>query len=120
MSIYQEIILEHYRSPKNFKPLAKPTATVVVNNPLCGDRLRVDVVLRGDRLTEIGFSGEGCAISIASASLLSEYVKGKRKKELARLDKTTALGLLGIDLSPNRIKCALLAWEGLLKVIAKA
>lgn len=119
MSIYQEIILDHYRSPRNFKPLVKADASVVVNNPLCGDRLQLDISVGDGKVNEVGFSGDGCAISLASASLLSEYIKGKKVEDLKVLRKEKVIELLGIDLSPNRIKCALLSWEAVLKVTKK-
>lgn len=117
MSIYQEIILEHSRNPRNFKPLKKPTASITVNNPLCGDRFQLDIITKNGTIKEVGYSGVGCAISVASASLLSEYLLDKSIKDMKELNKDIVFKLLGIDLSPNRIKCALLPWEAVLKVL---
>jgi nitrogen fixation NifU-like protein len=113
MSIYQEEILAHYHDPQNFGRLHKPTKTSDLSNPLCGDTITMDILLQDNKVTDCKYEAKGCAISIASASLLSEYCKGKSKEELLRLDKNFIIGLLGIDLSPNRLKCALLPLEAL-------
>ena len=117
MSIYQEEILAHYHDPQNFGRLAKPTNTSDLSNPLCGDTIAMDILLKDDIVTDCKYDAKGCAISIASASLLSEYCKGKPKEELLRLDKNFIIELLGIDLSPNRLKCALLPLEALHKTL---
>ncbi len=119
MSIYEDIILDHYQNPRNNTPLNNPTAEVDVNNPLCGDKLHLEIAEKKGTIDEVGFTGEGCAISIASASLLSEYAKGKAKEELKSLKKEDVLGLLGIELTPNRMKCALLSWEALVKSVSR-
>ncbi len=119
MSIYGDIILDHYHYPRNKKKLDKPTKTVHVDNPLCGDSLDMEIKVSGGKITEIGFSGEGCAISLASASLLTEYVKGKSVSKITSINKDNVIGLLNIELSPNRLKCALLPWEGLIKLVNK-
>ena len=119
MSIYGDIILDHYENPRNYKKLTNPSASVHVNNPLCGDELDIDVVVEIDKVIDIGFSGKGCAISTASASLLTDFVKGKTKDEILALNRDSVLGLLHIDLTPNRLKCALLALEGIQKAITK-
>ena len=117
-SIYQDIILDHYRYPRNFGKLEQPSCSVDVNNPLCGDKLRMEITEQKGKIKEITFSGEGCAISMASASMLTEYAKGKSKDELKKMNKDFILKeLLKIELTPNRIKCALLSWEALVKVI---
>ncbi|OGK37366.1 hypothetical protein A3F03_04235 [Candidatus Roizmanbacteria bacterium RIFCSPHIGHO2_12_FULL_41_11] len=118
MTIYQEIILDHYRSPRNFGILKKPSRQVAVANPLCGDKLEFTVKEEKGVVKKIAFQGEGCAISIAAASLTTEHALGKSKEKLQNLDKNLILKLLGINLSPNRVKCALLAWEGLKKVVS--
>lgn len=119
MSIYEDIILDHYQNPRNNKSLENPTSEVDVHNPLCGDKLHVEIHDKEGIVEEVGFTGEGCAISVASASLLSEYAKGKSKKELQSLKKEDVLGLLGIELTPNRMKCALLSWEALVKTVSR-
>lgn len=116
-SIYQEIILDHYRAPRNNTHLSNPSASIAVSNPLCGDKLVMEIIEENGVITDIGFTGQGCAISQASASLLTEYVKGKTKDNLLKLDKDFILNMLGIELSPNRLKCALLSLEALKKIL---
>ncbi len=119
MSIYADIILDHYQNPRNNKKLDTPSRTVDVNNPLCGDKLHMELTEKNGSVEDIGFTGEGCAISIASASLLTQYAKGKDLQKLSSLEADDVVGLLGIELTPNRMKCALLSWEGLLKLVNK-
>lgn len=116
MSIYQDIILDHYRNPRNAHPLENPTHRVQVTNPLCGDELELTIRASNETVEAVGYSAKGCAISIASASMLSEELLGKTKEFVLNLDKTTILELLGIELSPNRLKCALLSLEAAKKV----
>lgn len=117
MSIYADLILDHYHHPRNNKSISHASAQVDVNNPLCGDALHMEVVEKDGIIKEVGFTGEGCAISIASASLLTEHVKGKKTTELVAITPDDVIGLLGIELTPNRMKCALLAWEGIRKLV---
>lgn len=107
--IYRENILDHYKYPRNFGTLAHPDITHQENNPLCGDEIRLDLQLEGDKIVAIKFSGKGCAISQASASMLTEMLEGCTLKEAKRIRKEDILDLLGIPLGPVRIKCALLA-----------
>ena len=108
--LYREQILDHYKSPQNFGELEEFDLTFEDTNPLCGDELRVQIALDEDgRIADLRFSGKGCAISQASASLVSDEVKGMTVEELMRLDKQFVLDLLGIDISATRIKCALLS-----------
>lgn len=115
-SIYQEIILEHYKHPRNFGTIRNPSKKTSVSNPLCGDKIVMDIVFTDKKIKEIKFNGQGCAISQASASLLTEYSIGKSKDTLQKLDKEFMIKLLGIELGPNRIKCALLPLEALHKL----
>ena len=109
-ALYREQILDHYKHPHNFGELEEPDLEFEDNNPLCGDELRVQLRTDEDgRIEEIRFSGQGCAISQASASMVSDEVKGMTVDELMRLDKAFVLELLGIDISATRMKCALLA-----------
>lgn len=126
--LYQEVILDHYRNPQNFGVLADANRTARGDNPLCGDRLALFVRLDGDRVADLRFQGAGCAISTASASLMTASVKGKSRLEIEELfgrfhglvtGKGVAedLGKLevfaGVAEFPVRVKCATLAWHTL-------
>jgi len=116
-SIYQEILLQHAGRPHNYGKLSAPTGKIALNNPLCGDEIEMEIEIKNKKVKNIAFSGKGCAISKASASLLTDFVKGKSIEELRRLDKTSIMQLLGVELGPNRIKCALLPLEALHKLL---
>jgi len=106
---YRDYILDHYRNPRNFGTLESPDATAEDLNPLCGDQIRMDVAVAGDgTVSDVKFSGKGCAISQASASMLTETVKGMKLEDVARLSKETVLENVGIGISPTRMKCAML------------
>lgn len=114
---YRDFILDHYRNPRNFGHLEKPDASAEDMNPLCGDQIRVELqVDGGGKVTDLRFSGKGCAISQASASMLTETVKGKSLEEIAKLPKDVVLENVGIGISPTRMKCAMLG----LKVLKSA
>lgn len=107
--MYRDHILAHYRSPQNFGTLESADIMYRDDNPLCGDDIEIQMQLDGTRLADIRFRGQGCAISQASASLLTEDVKGKSLEELQGLEDADVLELLSIPVSPVRKKCALLA-----------
>src|SRR5947209_4298841 len=108
--LYREYILEHYKHPHNFGELEHPDLEFEDNNPLCGDELRVQLKVGPDRkVEEVAFAGQGCAISQASASMVSDEIKGMPVDELLKLDRSFVLDLLGIDISATRMKCALLS-----------
>ncbi len=113
--MYQETILQHYRAPRNFGPLEGAQYTGEESNPLCGDHitLRLKVDPASHKVAEVRFEGDGCAISVASTSMLTERVLGRTLEEVARLDKDEVLKLLGIPLSPVRVKCALTGFVAL-------
>jgi NifU-like protein involved in Fe-S cluster formation len=115
--LYRDYILEHYRRPHNFGVLDDPSASFEGSNPLCGDRITMQVGVRDDVLERVGFTGRGCAISQASASLLTDEVKGKPLAFAADYRADDLLDLLGIDISPARLKCAMLSLETLQKAI---
>ncbi|CAN5329519.1 SUF system NifU family Fe-S cluster assembly protein [soil metagenome] len=108
-SIYREIILDHYQNPRNRGILDPNDFTYEDNNPLCGDEIRIDVRVKDGAVNDVAFSGQGCAISQASASILMELVEGKSLDEVKMIGKEELLEELGIELSPARLKCALLS-----------
>ncbi len=107
--LYREQIIDHYQHPHNHGTIENPDITFEDSNPLCGDKIRVDMRVKDGVIEDIKFSGKGCAISQASASMLTDEIIGKRLEEIKKLDKQTILDLLGIPLGPTRIKCALLS-----------
>lgn len=111
--LYRDYILEHYRHPHNFGVLEAPTATYEGANPLCGDRITMQLQVEDGVVTGIGFTGRGCAISQASASLLTDEVKGKPLTAVADFAASDLLDLLGIEISPARLKCAMLSFDSL-------
>ena len=113
--MYQELILQHYRSPKNFGPMESPDLTGEESNPLCGDHITVRLKLDAAHaaVEDIRFEGDGCAISVASTSLLTQKVKGKSLGEVEQITRDDVLKLLGIPLSPVRVKCALTGFTAL-------
>jgi len=106
--IYKDIILDYYRNPRNYGELPDPDVRAKDSNPLCGDIIEMQLKIREGKIDDIRFTGKGCAISQASASMLTEAVKGKTLDEVKAMGKAEVLELLGIDPGPTRIKCALL------------
>jgi nitrogen fixation NifU-like protein len=106
---YKEYILEHYRQPRNFGHLEGATASAEDLNPLCGDRLRFEMKVNDQGVVEdVRFTGRGCAISQASASMLTETIKGMKLEDVAKMDKQVVLDNVGIGISAARMKCATL------------
>ena len=133
--LYQELVLEHKRSPRNFGHLSAPTHQARGTNPSCGDDLSVELAIADGKLADIRFHGQGCAICMASASMMSEAVKGKEiaaaqklqqhfravltgeeSADVAPLGKLVSLA--GVSRYPSRIKCALLGWHALMHALA--
>jgi nitrogen fixation protein NifU and related proteins len=113
---YREVILDHYKHPRNYGTIEEPHAHAEGQNPLCGDEVSIYLTFDGDdRITDVKFSGRGCAISQAATSMLTEHLKGKTAEQAAALDKEELLGEIGITLTPIRLKCAILGL-GVLKV----
>ena len=114
---YRDYILDHYRNPRNFGHLDAPDAVAEDLNPLCGDKIRIELKIDADgKVADVRFSGQGCAISQASVSMLTESVRGQKLEDVARLSKDTVLENVGIGISPTRMKCAMLG----LKVLKSA
>jgi nitrogen fixation NifU-like protein len=105
---YREYILDHYKNPRNYGRLEHADITHEEDNPLCGDVVGMDFRIKDGMIDDIKFHGRGCAISQASASLLTERIKGLSLDDAKKINKDDVLGELGIDISPARIKCALL------------
>ena len=112
--MYQENILDHYKSPRNFGKIENASVHHHEYNPLCGDEIDLFLVIdKNKKVVDIKFQGHGCAISQASASMLSEEIKGKSLDELKKLTKENILEMLSIPISPVRLKCALLSLDTL-------
>jgi len=129
--LYQEVVFDHNRNPRNFRAMDDATRKIEGFNPLCGDRITLYLKLDGERIEDVSFQGSGCAISTASASLMTEIVKGKTESEThhlfelfhsittgqngqANLDELGKLAVLaGVRAYPARVKCATLAWHSL-------
>jgi len=107
---YKANILDHYRNPRNAGTLENPTHSHEEDNPLCGDVVRIDLHVNDDNvINQVAFKGRGCAISQASASMLTEMLQGKTLEEAKKINKDDILELLGIEIGPVRLKCALLS-----------
>ena len=138
-ALYQDVILEHNRNPKNFGELADASASAAGHNPMCGDEVTVWVKVDGERITDVTFVGSGCAISKASASMMTQAMKGKTRAEAAELfehfhamvtghhadpSKDATLGKLkvfsGVARFPTRVKCASLAWHAVSEAMNEA
>jgi nitrogen fixation NifU-like protein len=109
--MYRQQILDHYKNPRNYGEIEDATVTHVGENPMCGDTIEMDIVLDDDEDTieAVAFRGDGCAISQASASMLSERLVGMSVEELEAMDRDDITEMLGVDISPMRVKCAVLA-----------
>lgn len=116
--LYKAMILDLYKHPLNKKILDVCDREQTGHNPSCGDRVVVQIKLDGDTLTDIGWTGEGCAISLAGLSLISDEVKGKTKIEIQNSTKDEMLAMLGIPISHTRLKCALLGWQTIHQMIS--
>ena len=116
--LYRDYILEHYRRPHNFGVIEEPSATFEGANPLCGDRITMQLGVKDGVVEQVGFTGRGCAISQASASLLTDEVRGKPLDAVAGIRADDLLELLGIDISPARLKCAMLSFDSLQHLLA--
>lgn len=111
--LYRDYILEHYRRPHNFGVIEDADASYEGSNPLCGDRITLMLGVKDGIVDRVGFTGRGCAISQASASLLTDEIKGKPVAEVSAFRADDLLDLLGIEISPARLKCAMLSHDSL-------
>ena len=134
-ALYQEVILDHYRRPRNRGTVPEPTGTASLRNPLCGDEVDVQVAIQDGKVADVKFGGRGCSISQASASMMTELVKGRTPDEVhalgerfaemirgnAEAAKDQALGqaraLSGVSRFPTRVRCALIAWEAMERAV---
>ncbi len=116
-AMYKEHILEHYKKPSNFGTLEDANAKFEMDNPLCGDNIEIQLIIDHDKVKDVKFKGKGCALSIASASLLTEKVKGMSVDEVMKMKKEDILELMKIPIGPVRLKCALLPLEAMHKAI---
>ena len=107
--LYRENILDHYRYPRNKGHLDNPDIHYHDVNPFCGDELTLELKVEDDRIVDVAFAGKGCAISMASASMLTEEIEGMTLDEVKALDKDFIVEMLGIQIGPVRLKCALLS-----------
>lgn len=116
--LYKAMILDLYKHPLNKKTLDSFDKEETGHNPSCGDRVVVQLQVDEDRISDIGWSGEGCAISLAGLSLITEEVKGKSKTEIQHITKEQMIAMLGIPISHTRLKCALLGWQTIQQMIS--
>lgn len=107
--LYRDNIIDHYQNPRNYGTLEHPDISYEDSNPVCGDELRIDLQVKDGKVVDARFSGHGCSISQASASMLTEEIIGKSLEEVKQIDKQYLLDMLGIPLGPVRLKCALLS-----------
>ena len=110
---YRQNILDHYQNPRNWGTIEHPDISAEDSNPLCGDRIRMDIKVKDGRVEDVKFSGSGCSISRAAASMLTDEIRGKTLEEVKAMGREDVLELLGIELGPVRLKCALLALKTL-------
>ncbi len=115
MDIYREQIIELYKNPLNFGKIESPSLHSKVSNKSCGDKIELYILIKDDKIEDIKFDGVGCALSVASASLITEELKGNNIEEIGKITKEKIIETLGIDLSknPTRMKCSLMILDGL-------
>lgn len=109
IDIYAEEIIAHYEKPHNTGEIHDPSISLHNNNPLCGDDITMYLVIEDSKIKDVKFKGTGCAISMASASMLTDFVKGKTLDEIEKMGVKTIIELIGIDPGPARLKCATLS-----------
>ena len=120
--VYRELILEHYKHPRNYGKMKDPDVIIYESNPLCGDEIEIHLKMDKGFVKDLKFSGRGCAISQASASLLTDRFKGKPAEEIMRMKNEEVLHILGLDvrkLNPARTQCAVLPLKAIKSAIGK-
>jgi nitrogen fixation protein NifU and related proteins len=117
--LYRDYILDHYRHPHNFGVLEAPTVSSEGANPLCGDRITMMLDISDGVVRDVAFTGRGCAISQASASLLTDEIKGKTVADVEKMTPDDLLELIGVEISPARLKCALLSLDTVAHALAE-
>jgi len=117
MDMYREIILDHYKHPRNAGHLPHATAAAHAYNATCGDKITMEIKIDNNKISDIRFSGTGCAISQASASMLTEKVKGMKITDVKNLKTDDIMNMLETTLTPSRVKCATLPLEVLTKAL---
>jgi len=117
--MYQQQILDHYKHPRNFSVLESATNHAHVANPLCGDELDLYLSVEGEKISAISFQGRGCTIAVASASMLTEFLKNKTLAEAQALTNDDVVKLLGVPMNPARLKCATLSLEAVQQALRK-
>jgi nitrogen fixation NifU-like protein len=115
--MYSQRLLDHYQNPRNQGHLADPDLAAEEYNPLCGDRVKIDLSVAEGRISAVAFSGRGCALCLGAASILTEAIKGRSLDELRSLDAEAFLRELESDVRPSRRKCALLPWMAFRRVV---
>ncbi|MCA9380374.1 iron-sulfur cluster assembly scaffold protein [Candidatus Dojkabacteria bacterium] len=117
MDLYRQDMIDHYQNPRNYGEIFDADVIIELDNSSCGDKIKLFVKLKNDKIDKVSFTGEGCAVAIASASKLTEYAKGKDIKHIQELTTDDLLKIIKVDLTISRIKCANLSLETLKKSI---
>lgn len=115
----KEMLLDHYRNPRNYGRVENTDSEITENNPVCGDTIHMSASVKNGKIEEIKFVGQGCSISQASASIFTEYAAGKTVEEVLSLSEKEFLDMIGFPLGPNREKCALLSFNAARKILSK-
>lgn len=115
--VQAEVILDHYRSPRNYGSIKDPSCEVTENNPLCGDTVHFSFLVKDGIVEDVKFVGQGCSISQAAASMMSEEIKGKKIEDILAISEKFVIDMVGLNLGPNREKCALLSLNAIQKAL---
>lgn len=119
MNLYRQKILQHYKTPHNQGHLSNPNKKSKLVNKSCGDEIEIEIKTDNKIVKEIAFSGHGCVISTATASILTDYVKGKSIEEIKKITKEDLIKMIGIEITPARLKCLLLPLETIQKTLTQ-